>query len=79
MKQNLSGGVVVIIILIAVVIIGFFGFRYVSGGPNADITQSRIQYYREKAAKSAGNGNALPLSAPISRGGPAPRAATGTH
>jgi hypothetical protein len=78
MKQNLSGGLIAIILLVAAVIIGFFGFRYVRGGPNADITDSRIQYYREKAAKSAGNGEPLPLSAPVTRGSQVP-AASGTH
>lgn len=78
MKQKLSGGVVAAIIVVVVVIIGFFGFRYISGGPNADITDSRIKYYREKAAKTAAGGE-IPLSAPVPRGSQGPGAGPGAH
>ncbi|HZP82675.1 MAG TPA: hypothetical protein VFB21_13630 [Chthonomonadaceae bacterium] len=79
MKQNLSGGVIVIVLLLAIVVIGFFGYRYLNGGPNADITASRIQYYREKAARAAGGSNALPLNAPVPRGSQTQPVAPGTR
>jgi hypothetical protein len=79
MKKNVSGGVIAIVILVAAVIIGFFGFRFVSGGPNGDITQSRIQYYQDKSAKSAaGSGSQAPRNAPISGGSQYP-SAPGAH
>ncbi len=77
MKQNLSGGVIAVIIVVAVAVIGFFGYRYLSGGPNADVTQSRIDYYRQKAAQSAqaAKQGQMPATAPFPRGTQLPAAA----
>lgn len=67
MKQNLSGGAIAIVVIVALAIIGFFGYRYISGGPNADVTQQNIAYFHSLTAKNAAQ-HAMPSTAPFAGG-----------
>ncbi|HLK56338.1 MAG TPA: hypothetical protein VKU00_07225 [Chthonomonadaceae bacterium] len=51
MKQNLSPGVIVAVIALVAVVLAYFGWRTLRGGPNADITQDKIKYYAEQKQK----------------------------
>jgi hypothetical protein len=68
MKQSVSGGVVAVVIVLVVVAAVFFGYRYISGGPNADTTQQNIEHWkqaREGGQKSGGgsSGGSVPGAA----------------
>ena len=52
MKQKLPPGVIVAVIVLVVVVVAYFGWRTLSGGPNADITQAKLKYYADMKAKS---------------------------
>ncbi len=45
MKQKLPAGVIVAVIVVVVIALAYFGWRTLSGGPNADITQEKINFY----------------------------------
>ncbi|CEK19790.1 hypothetical protein CWRG_02619 [Chthonomonas calidirosea] len=47
MKQNVSPGVAIAIIVIAIILAIFFGYRYISGGPNADVTQENLKHWQQ--------------------------------
>jgi hypothetical protein len=51
MAKSLLIGVLVAVIALAVVVAVYFGWRVVTGGPNGDITQEKIQYYDEQQKK----------------------------
>jgi len=55
MAQRIPAGVIVAVIVLVVVITAYFGWRVVSGGPNGDITQYKIQYYDEQQKKLQGH------------------------
>src|SRR5579863_5890606 len=48
---KLPAGVIVAVIALAVVVIAYFGWRTLSGGPNGDITQNKIKYYDAQQKK----------------------------
>ncbi|HLI47116.1 MAG TPA: hypothetical protein VKV18_00285 [Chthonomonas sp.] len=47
MKQNISPGVAIAIIVVAIILALFFGYRYISGGPNADVTQENLKHWQQ--------------------------------
>ena len=49
MKQNVPVGVAVAIIVVVALAIFFFGYRHVTGGPNADVTQQSIAHWKQAA------------------------------
>jgi hypothetical protein len=55
MKSNISGGVFAAIVAIAIAAILFFGYRYISGGPAADVSQQNLEYYKKQNAMYRAN------------------------
>src|SRR5579859_1406672 len=53
MKQKIPAGVFVAVLVIVVIGVLYFGWRTVSGGPNADVTQDSIKHYQALAAQEA--------------------------
>lgn len=51
MKQRIPVGVVVAVICLALAAVALFGWRFVTGGPNADVTDINIKRYQD--AKNA--------------------------
>ena len=87
MKQKLSPGVIVAVIAFVVVVVAYFGWRTLSGGPNGDITQDKIKYYDEQQKKqeahkftspqdAAKSGAPMGSSVPMA---PSATAPTGSH
>jgi hypothetical protein len=58
MKKNISGGVAAAIIAVVAILIVLFGYRYISGGPDADVTKQNIEHW--KNAKSGAPGGIDP-------------------
>lgn len=56
MKQKIPGAVAVVIAIIAGVLVLMFGWRKVSGGPDADVTQETINRYQGMSNKTFGGG-----------------------
>ncbi len=46
MKTKISGGVAATIIAIVAVLIVLFGYHYISGGPDADVTKQNIEHWK---------------------------------
>jgi hypothetical protein len=55
MKQNISGSAAIALIVVAVLAVLFFGWRYVSGGPDADVTQQNIDHWKQMAKQPPTN------------------------
>src|SRR5262249_47991795 len=55
MKSNISGGGFAAIIAVATALILFFGYRYISGGPAADVSQQNLEYYKKQNAMYRAN------------------------
>ncbi len=53
MSSKISGGVAAVIIIIVAVLIFFFGYRKVTGGADADVTNEVINRYRNMSKQGA--------------------------
>jgi hypothetical protein len=49
MKQNIPGPVAVVVIIVVALIALVCGWRYLKGGPDADVTEENIQHYKQLA------------------------------
>jgi hypothetical protein len=63
MKSKISGGAAVIILAIVVILIALVGYHYMSGGPDADVTEQNLKYYKglgqkPPQGKNSGGGGA---------------------
>jgi hypothetical protein len=56
MKEKISGPVAVAIIVVVAVLVVYFGWRKVSGGPDADVTQETINRYQKMSQQTFGSG-----------------------
>ncbi len=56
MKNSLPPGAIAAILAVVVIAAVFFGYRYMNGGADGDVTQARINMY--KNAKGATGGPA---------------------
>jgi hypothetical protein len=57
MKARLHPGVAAAIVVVAAVAALYFGFQWMNGGPNADVTQARLDFYRNQKGPTGGGGN----------------------
>ncbi len=75
MKQKLPAGVVIAAVVVVAVGVLYFGWRAISGGPNADVTAENIQRYQAmktqaQAHKMSSPEEAAKAGAPMSRNSP---------
>jgi hypothetical protein len=55
MKSNISSGVFAALIAVAIAVILFLGYRYISGGPAADVSEQNLEYYKKQNAMYRAN------------------------
>jgi hypothetical protein len=49
MKKDLPVGVVVGVVVVVLALALFFGYRWMSGGPNADVTAQNLAHWKQAA------------------------------
>lgn len=47
MSKSIPPGVAAAIIIIVVILALFFGYRFITGGPNADVTQENLKHWQQ--------------------------------
>jgi uncharacterized protein YpmB len=52
LKKNVNPGIAIVVIIVAILLALFLGYRVVSGGSNADVTQQNIQHWRQSQSES---------------------------
>jgi hypothetical protein len=74
MKQKIPGGVAVVVLIIIAVLVVVFGYRKVTGGADADVTDEVVQRYQNMAKQNVKGGTgqmthgAPPANAPGNNG-----------
>lgn len=48
MKKSIPVSVVIASVVILILILGYYGWHTLSGGPNADATQANIDYWKQQ-------------------------------
>jgi hypothetical protein len=76
MKEKISPAVVVVVLVIVGIVVAYFGWRKITGGPDADVTQESINRYQNMAKQTFGGGGAGSGGAgQMTHGAPPPKAA----
>jgi len=68
MKEKISPAVVVAVLVVVGIVVAYFGWRKVSGGPDADVTQETIKRYQDMSNKTFGSGGGTAGANPMSHG-----------
>jgi len=60
MKQSIPPGAIAVVLVVIVAVAVFLGYRYMNGGADGDVTQARINMYKNARGPIGSSGGSSP-------------------